>query len=76
MSQQDKDEILVEVTEKHQLARTIEVVNTALGFLTVNTWNKNALLFRYAHEVLKLGENVFTSKVSLHFTNLYIIIVS
>ena len=51
--------------EKHQLAKTIEVVNTALGFLTVNTWSNNAYLCRYAHEVLKFGENVFTLKVGI-----------
>ena len=64
LSQQDKEEIIVEVMEKHQLAGAIEVVNTALGFLTVNTWNKNAYLCRYVHEVLKFDENVFTTKVS------------
>ena len=64
LSQQDKEEIIAEVMEKHQLARAIEVVNTALGFLTVNTWNKNAYLCRYVHEVLKFDENVFTTKVS------------
>ena len=56
--------------EKHQIAKTLEVVNTALGFLTVNTWTKNAYLSRYVHEVLKLGENVFTPKVSSYCRNL------